>query len=290
MSDRALSQGQAVGGTGTNCPATGFSELDELLADLTQSAQAVLGANFVGAYLQGSFAVGDADLHSDCDFLIPVHGPLSAEQERALRALHHELPTRPGHWSRHLEGSYPHLDELRSLDGMGVPWLYIDHGWREMQWSTHCNTEVVRWSLRECGVTLAGPNPKDIVDEVPGDVLRAVMRRSTETWLEDMYTWITFDIAWAQRYAVTTYCRMLHTLATGRVTSKKAALEWAMTALDVRWTPLLHQVIEDRQLGFDPEASPRPGAAEATLAFVDYAKRSARSGGASPGGQPDSPD
>ncbi len=206
---------------------TAFPELNAVLRELTTRARGILGANFVGAYLQGSFAVGDADMQSDCDFLIPVRGPITAEQEAGLRAMHDEFPTRPEHWAQHLEGSYPPVDELRTLRALGRDWLYIDHGWREMQWSTHCNTEVVRWSLRECGITLAGPDPRTLVDEVPADALRARMRASAETFLDDLFSWTSLDLAWSQRYAVTTLCRILHTLHTGRVMSKKAALLWA---------------------------------------------------------------
>jgi hypothetical protein len=79
---------------------------------------------------------------SDCDFLIPVNGRITAEQEAALRALHREIVTRPGHWTHHLEGSYPDRAELRTLDALGKEWLYIDHGHAEMEWSTHSNSEV----------------------------------------------------------------------------------------------------------------------------------------------------
>lgn len=68
---------------------TQFADLDLLLAELTQRAREILQSNFVGAYLHGSFAVGDADRYSDCDFLIPVHRPITAGQESALRALHY---------------------------------------------------------------------------------------------------------------------------------------------------------------------------------------------------------
>jgi hypothetical protein len=63
---------------------TQFPELNELLRELSDHAAGILGGNFVGAYLQGSFAVGDADLQSDCDFLIPVHGPITPDQEASL--------------------------------------------------------------------------------------------------------------------------------------------------------------------------------------------------------------
>ncbi len=146
-----------------------------------------------------------------------------------------------------------------------------------MQWSTHCNREDVRWTLRECGVTLAGPDPRTFVGEVSADALRSSTRLLIPTFLPDLFSWITFDVAWAQRYAVTTLCRMLYTLETGEVASKKASLEWAKTALDPVWHDLIQQTLDDRALGWDPEDRPRTGSVEATLAFADYAKEAARS-------------
>jgi Domain of unknown function (DUF4111) len=252
---------------------TQFPELNQLLRELSERAAGILGGNFVGAYLQGSFAVGDADLQSDCDFLIPVHGPITPNQEAGLRALHDEIPTRPGHWTHHLEGSYPGKDELRTLKGLRRPWLYIDHGWRRMQWSTHCNTEVVRWSLRECGVTLTGPDPKELVDPVGPEVLAASMREQARTFLPDLYAWTSFENAWTQRYAVATLCRILHTFDEGRVSSKKAAMLWAKGHADPRWSDLIQQALDDRRLGWDPHARPRPGSVEQTLAFLEYVQR-----------------
>jgi predicted nucleotidyltransferase len=42
-----------------------YPELNRVLEDLVASARTILVENFCGAYLQGSFAVGDADVHSD---------------------------------------------------------------------------------------------------------------------------------------------------------------------------------------------------------------------------------
>jgi predicted nucleotidyltransferase len=260
---------------GINPTPTQFPELNAVLRGLTERAHAILGDNFVGAYLQGSFAVGDADMASDCDFLIPVNGPITAEQEAALRALHREIVTRPGHWTHHLEGSYPDRAELRTLDALSKEWLYIDHGHAEMEWSTHCNSEVVRWSLRECGVTLLGPDPKTLVDEVGPEILRAKMRASVGEFLPALATWTSLDIAWSQRYAVTTFCRILHTLDTGRVTSKRAALLWAKDRLDPKWSALIQQTIDGRaEYWADPTP---PGAVQETLAFAEYAKSQAAS-------------
>jgi hypothetical protein len=260
---------------GAASPPTVFPELNELLAELVARVEAILGGNFVGAYLAGSFALGAADLHSDCDFLIVTQERVTAGQERALRELHDEIPTRSGHWAHDLEGSYAPRAELETLAALDKQWLYVDRGWRQMQWSTHCNTEAVRWTLRECGITLAGPEPRELIREVPADALRSSMRPLIESFLPDLFKWTSFDIAWSQRYAVATLCRMLYTLETGEVTSKPAALEWAKDALSPEWNDLIQQGLDDRALGWDPNDPPRAGSVEATIGFAEYAKERA---------------
>ncbi len=252
-----------------NYNATQSAELNAILVELAERATAILGDNFVGAYLQGSFAVGDADMASDCDFLIPVHGPIDAGQEAGLRSLHREFPAREEHWAKHLEGSYPQKDELRTLAGIGKEWLYIDHGWSEMQWSAHCNSEVVRWSLRECGVTIVGPEPKTLVDEVSGEVLRAKMRDVVADFLPSLTAWTNLDISWSQRYAVTTLCRIMQTFEWGRVTSKKAALVWGRECLDGEWAELIQRALDNRGAFWNDPADPDD--VEKTVAFAGYA-------------------
>jgi hypothetical protein len=253
-------------------PPTVFPELNELLGELVARVESILGDAFVGAYLTGSFALGAADVHSDCDFLVVTEDRVTAEHERALRQLHDEIPTRSGHWPHDLEGSYAPRADLATLAALDKQWLYIDRGWREMQWSTHCNTEDVRWTLRERGITLAGPDPRELVAEVSADALRGRMPPLIENFLPDLFSWTSFDVAWAQRYAVTSLCRMLYTLDAGEVASKQVALEWAKHALIPAWHDLIQQVLDDRVLGWDPNDRPRTGTVEATIAFAEYAK------------------
>jgi Aminoglycoside adenylyltransferase, C-terminal domain/Nucleotidyltransferase domain len=254
-------------------PPTIFPDLNELLGGLMARVESILGDNFVGAYLTGSFALGAADLHSDCDFLVVTEDRVTNGQEGPLRELHDKIPTRPGRWTHNLEGSYAPRAELETLAALDKQWLYVDRGWREMQWSTHCNTEDVRWTLREHGITLVGPDPRELVGQVPADALRNRMRQSIENFLPDLFGWTSFEIAWVQRYAVTTLCRMLYTLETAEIASKPASLEWATHALASGWTELIQQVLDDRELGWDQDNPPRTGSVEATIAFAEYAKK-----------------
>src|SRR5690606_37498045 len=74
---------------------TPYAELNGVLAHLLAGARAALNDNFVGLYLQGSFAVGDFTPWSDCDFIVVTHEDLTPRQLAELQALHaHIHPAR----------------------------------------------------------------------------------------------------------------------------------------------------------------------------------------------------
>jgi len=67
---------------------TPYLELNSVLGVLVDGIRNILGDNFVGAYLQGSFAVGDFDIHSDVDFIIVTEEELSDTQLDSLQGIH----------------------------------------------------------------------------------------------------------------------------------------------------------------------------------------------------------
>ena len=144
-----------------------------------------------------------------------------------------------------------------------------------MEWSDHCNTEDVRWVLRERPFIVEGADPRDFACEVPRSALQEKMRPQIENFLDDLLTWTTFEVSWTQRYAVEASSRMLYTLECGEVISKQAALEWATEVMSAEWRELIDQVRQDRYIQWnDP---PRPGSVERSLAFVEYVQERARS-------------
>ncbi|WP_051441530.1 aminoglycoside adenylyltransferase domain-containing protein [Arthrobacter sp. H14] len=255
---------------------TPYADLDEVLAEMLGHWQRILGENLAGAYVQGSFALGAGDQHSDCDWLVATRGSLSEPQITQLRKLHDEIPTREGRWCQDLEGSYAPVDQLASVEHLDRKWLFNDHGHRTLKWDDHCNRGYTRWILREHGITLTGPVPRSFMPVVAADLLRREAATSLPTLLEDLATWIDIDtLAWGQRYTVLTTCRILYTLETAEVASKPGALEWALRTLHPRWRPLLGQVRDERGLGWDPKVPPRTGEADAARAFVAHALETA---------------
>ena len=105
---------------------TPFEDLNTLLKDLIGSVRAILGDTFVGAYLQGSFALGAAYLLSDCAFIIAWAGehldprwrPLLAQviEDRALGWDPAE-PPRPGS----LDAAYAFAAYAESFTGGNSP-------------------------------------------------------------------------------------------------------------------------------------------------------------------------
>ena len=253
---------------------TAFPELNALLDEFVTSVRAALDDNFIGAYLQGSFAVGDADEHSDVVFIVVTAGEVTDEQRATLQAMHQRLFALETHWAQHLEGSYVPKASLRRVDDERRRFVYLDNGRTELELDNHCNTHVVRWSLREHGITLSGPAIRELVEPVPA----SGMRDELVAAVREYAAWAPAPTKtggmseWKQTYLVLMFCRMLHTIESERVVSKRASGEWALASLDPEWRTLIQRALDNRSDPWGRVDTPaEPQLAERTLAFAEYA-------------------
>jgi hypothetical protein len=215
---------------------TPYPELNIVLRELVDGIQAALGENFIGAYLQGSFAVGDFDEHSDVDFIVVTGQDLSGEQVQALQVMHNRVYNITIPWAQHLEGSYFPKEVLRDYTRSGGPLWYLDHGSHSVTQDNHCNTLLVRWVVREWGVPLAGPAPVTLVDPIPVEALRREMLAVIRDWGRDILADSEhYNNRFYQAFITLSYCRMLHDLHRGYPGSKRAGAEWAKANLDLSW-------------------------------------------------------
>jgi predicted nucleotidyltransferase len=232
----------------------------------------VLGDRLVGAYLQGSFALGDFDAHSDVDFIVVVEDDLGADQVEALQEVHDQVYELPSEWAKHLEGSYFPKEILRNHARRGEDLWYLDHGARSLVRSDHCNTLLVRWIVREKRVTLVGPPPESLVDPVSTELLRAEIFETLTGWGGQILADPTpYENRFYQGFIVLNYCRMLHDLRRGYPGSKREGAEWAKSALDSSWSDLIDRAWDTRP---DPAHQVRqpanPDDFERTLRFVEH--------------------
>ncbi len=232
----------------TDFKPTPDSELNRVLADLLAGICPILAEHFLGAYLQGSFAHGGWDRDSDVDFVVVIDHPLSDTDLARLQPVHARLQARDTYWAYHLEGSYFPRDILGDLSRTDVPLDYLDNGNLTFERSTHDNSLVVRRVLRRYGVILAGPPPGTWIPPIPDATLRAEVRAVMFEWGGEILSG-KYDInnGWAQPFVVLSYCRMLHTLATGDVHSKPAGAAWAKGHLAQRWEDLIEHAEDQRE-------------------------------------------
>lgn len=251
------------------------ADLNWILRELVDNVQSVLQRNFVGAYLQGSFALGDFDSHSDVDFIVVTEEELSGEHVRALQRVHERIYHLDSPWAQHLEGSYFPRSILRHPSRRGEALWYLDHGASRLIRSDHCNTLVVRWVIREKGVVLAGPAPETLLEPVAADRLRREIMEVLVGWGQEILTDpAPYHNRFYQGFLVLNFCRMLHDLHTGVNGSKRAGAEWAKSQLDPSWSGLIDRAWSCRP---DPAVSvrqaPNPEDFADTMKFVQYAIR-----------------
>jgi predicted nucleotidyltransferase len=263
----------------TRIPNHPYPELREVADIFVAEVQAELAKNLVGIYLIGSLASGDFDLDSDVDFLVVTNTELAETNIWHLQDIQikvHEIDCYP---AKHLEGSYISIRDLNDWSTVGEKKLYyFDNGSTTFEQSVHDNNWHVRWILRERGITLIGQEPETILQPIPVDKLfcemKTSMLRNMKAFEEAINQPLNFwNSQFGQSFVVLTYCRILHTLHTGTVQSKKAGAQWAKQFVEIKWVKLIDQAWNDREgVRFGVKIGQRADAnlLNQTLDFIKY--------------------
>jgi hypothetical protein len=217
------------------------SEATSLLDLLVPRIQKVLGPDLVGVYIRGSVALGDfIPETSDLDLLVVTQRSVDRDSFAALQDLHDQLAAGPHPFGRRLEAAYIDRDAVRRfVPGRQHPTL--GQGER-LTWTEHHDNWILeRWTVREHGITVIGPNPRTLIEPVGRhEIVPAVSRR-----LHDWVDWANQpdDPEWQEprshkAYVVETMCRALYTLTHGELASKARSVVWAREALPMPWRDL----------------------------------------------------
>ena len=226
---------------------TPYPDLNAVLGDLIVEVRGVLGDQLLGAWLQGSFAVGGFDEFSDVDFVVAVRGELNEIEVEGLQEAHGRVFELDSEWAQHLEGSYFPAEKLRDYRQSGSPLWYLDHGSRTLVRSDHCNMILVRWIVRSQGIALSGPEGDSVVDPIPTVELRKEIRSTILDWGRDILAEPEqYRNRFYQGYIVLNYCRMLHDLIQGRPGSKRAGAAWGKEHLSPEWSGLIDRAWDCR--------------------------------------------
>ena len=214
--------------------------VNDLLVRLRDGASVILGERLFGIALYGSLATGGFTAEtSDIDFVVALNAPLSPEQDAALEAFHRRLQVEGGKWAAKLEGAYVPLADLRRRSAETGPYLVINEG-QIYRGGLGSDWVIQRHTLVTNPVSVVGPSLAEHIDPVSIEELQAAVRGIfTEWWNPMVREGDLLERHDYRQYAVLTMCRVLQLFHTGVTASKPAAAEWALTALDPRWHPLI---------------------------------------------------
>src|SRR5207247_1945094 len=131
------------------------------------------------------------------------------------------------------------------------------------------NWILERWTLRECGVTLLGPDPRTLIDPIARDELRAAVRNRLRDWADwadqpDDPDWLL--PCGHKAYVVETMCRALYTLACGELSSKPRAVAWALETFREPWRSTV-----GRSRAWRTDNAPDPTSVPEVRRFVRWA-------------------
>jgi Domain of unknown function (DUF4111)/Nucleotidyltransferase domain len=250
---------------------TPHAGVNEALRELLAQAQTILGSHFVGMYLSGSLALGDFNPHrSDIDLVIVTDAPLSDDLFAALQEMHARFAAGGSPWAAKLEAVYIPEQALRRDAPTGAKYPVLEKGRALVMDHLESGWSVQRYTFREHGLAVAGPEPRTLVDSVDPNGMRRAGSAIAGMWLEQARadpSWL----AWLrqrenQAFVVLTLCRLLYTLEAGSVASKPGAARWAQQALGPRWGGLIERALAGQR---DPIEIPDCDAEE-TVALIQH--------------------
>jgi hypothetical protein len=248
---------------------TPYPDVNAVVHDLLTSLQAILGPQLHGMYLAGSLALGDFHPHdSDLDLIIVTCGTVSDEIVTALRDLHQRFDHSASAWAARVDAVYIPQDVLRESSPTADRYPILEWPGFLVLEPLESGWPIQRYTLRESGVVVSGPDPRSLLDPVDPDDLRHASAVIVERWRDQAHSDPEWP-AWLRepdnhRFVVLTLCRLLYTLETGSVASKPAAAHWAVRTLAARWGELIERTTTEPRTDVPEDAAP------GTLALLEY--------------------
>lgn len=229
----------------------------------------LLGDDVLGAYLHGSAVLGGLRPTSDCDVLVVVRRPTSAEERGAIIRGLFEIS---GERARRAPARPVELTVVVQSDVR--PWRYPPR--LDLQYGEWLRSEMEAGAIADPhpapdlallvtmvlagGRPLLGPPPAELLDPVPPDDLRRAAVAGVPRLLE--------DLGGDTRNVLLTLARIWVTLATGAIVAKDAASDWALERLPADLRPALADARDSYREGHHGEWEGRIPEARATAAAM----------------------
>lgn len=222
--------------------------------------------HLIGSIADGDFRPGRSDL----DFVAVLSRELTDDDAEALVVVHRSYRTDPTLPS--LDGVWLTAEELRAGPDAVADGPTSQQG--DFVVVARGNRNPVTWFSLPDAVTLIGELDHDALWRDRERLVSWVRDNAQSYWRRWLSGASGISPAMLGRAApmwgVLGISRLAYTKATGKIASKSAAGEWALTAFDLRWRPIIEEVLAYRR--GEPSNYGNPFARRRdALAFVEMA-------------------
>lgn len=216
--------------------------LNDLLQKLLSQIQSILTEQFVGMYIGGSIANNSFNLEtSDIDCYVVTTSILSENVIRQLETMHKQFYSNKIPYSKQIEASYVPKHDLLNFDPTATRPYFNEGNFYLAHYGNNFLIEL--FMLRENGITILGPDFKDLIKEIPKQNLqRAIKKNLYEYWEPILNNLSKLGRSDYQVFAILSMCRTLYSLETGKITSKIMAAQWTIN-YDSDWKGLIEQAL-----------------------------------------------
>lgn len=238
-------------------------EINDLLLQLLQQVQSILMERFVGMYIGGSIANNSFNLlTSDIDCYIITENNFSENIVYKIEEMHKQLYSSQLPYAKKIEASYIPQDNLLNFDPNSTRPYFNEGNFYLGEYGSNFIIEL--FMLREKGITISGPNIKELIKEISThDLQQAIKKNLKGYWQPSLQDLSKYKRSDYQVFAILTMCRTLYTLEMGSIASKAEAAQWAISKLDANSKLLIEQAFTWKQ-SFDLNKQ------EETREFVRY--------------------
>ncbi len=207
-----------------------YTEINELIKELLNGIQAVLGNKLAGLYLYGSLAIGDFDENiSDIDLLCATTTNIDENDFEKLDQMHKWFVQKYEQWNDRLEIAYLSIDTLQSPVIQQDQIAIISPGEPFNIKKIGADWLINFYVIREQGITICGDDSKKIIKPISKQEFIDAVKSQALEW-RDWISHTKYSRSY-QGYAILTMCRALYACKTGKQPSKINAALWAMKEL-----------------------------------------------------------
>jgi hypothetical protein len=200
-------------------------------------------------YLVGSLALDAFNPRlSDIDFVAVLSRRATLADLAKLLEIHCVVEKQFPEWK--MDGNYLQAADIGCLDGEVSPFLKFHDG--KLEWCELFSlSSVTWWILKEKGIAVFGPLPKELAFTVDMDgLLRGQLENMNSYWAR----WTSRPVRlaallsdWGVQWTVLGVLRQFYTLRERQIVSKTEAGKYAMACLPQRWVRIIAEAIALRE-------------------------------------------